>query len=140
MRAVLAAVLALAPAPHGFDVGELATRVREIGGQGLAGYDSRRAAYDLKKLRSKELVAKLGRSRRYQVLPDGLRTIAALVVLRDKVLKPLLAALANPLTATPIRPRVGRRPKHWTRSDVHYQALRLTMHALLADLQVTAAA
>jgi len=39
----------------------------------------------------------------YQVPPDGLRTIAALVVLRDKVIKPLLAGTAQP--------KMGRKPK-----------------------------
>ena len=139
MRAVLTAVLALAPSPRGFSVGELAAKVRELGGRDLREYSVRRAAYDLKKLRGKELVTKLGRSQRYELSVTGLRTIAALVVLRDKVLKPLLAALASPLTAAPIRPRRGRKPRDWTRVDDHYQALRLTMHALLADLQVAAA-
>ena len=85
MRTVLAAVLALALAPRGFTLGDLAGKVREIGGQALADYGLRPAAYDLRKLRGKELVAKPGRTRRYVVPEPGLRTLTALVVLREQV-------------------------------------------------------
>jgi len=112
MRTVLAAVLALALAPSGFTVGELARKVQEIGGRSRPQYSVRQAADDLKKLRAKGLLTKRGRSRRYQVAQQGLRIIAGLVILRDKVLKPLLAALANPLAADPARPKQGRKPKN----------------------------
>ena len=52
----------------------------------------RRAAYDLKKLRGKQIVRRVGRTRRYEPLPTGLKAITALVVLRNKAIKPLLAA------------------------------------------------
>lgn len=139
MRTVLSAVLALAPAPGGFTVGELARKVQEMAASWLPEYSVRQAAYDLKKLRAKELVRKLGRSRRYQVPHQGLRIIAGLVILRDKVLKPLLAALANALVANPGRPKQGRRPKTWSSIDEHYQTLRITMYALLRDLHFAAA-
>lgn len=135
-RAVLAAVLTLAPAPLGFTAGDLAKQVREIAGQAMPDYDARRAAYDLQKLRGKNLVAKLAHSRRYEVPEAGLRTITALAVLRDKVLKPLLAALANPLESARLRPRQGRKPKAWTRIDDLYQSLRITLHALLGELHL----
>ncbi len=90
----------------------------------------------MKKLRGKQLVVKVERSRRYQVPADGLRTMTALVVLREQVLKPLLAAAADPHASDPSRPRQGRKPKHWSSLDDHYQTLRITLHALLADLGV----
>ncbi len=139
MRTVLAAVLALALAPGGFTVADLARKVREIGGRNLPEYSVRQAAYDLKKLRAKDLLTKLDRSRRYQVPQWGLRIIAGLVILRDKVLKPLLAALTNPLAPDPARPKQGRKPKTWSSIDEHYQTLRITMHALLGDLHFAAA-
>lgn len=136
MRTVLAAVLALALAPGGFTVADLARKVREIGGRSLPEYTVRQATYDLKKLRAKDLLTKVDHSRRYQVPQSGLRIIAGLVILRDKVLRPLLAALANPLAADP---RQGRKPKDWSSIDQHYQTLRITMHALLGDLGFAAA-
>jgi hypothetical protein len=139
MRTVLTAVLALAPTPRGFTVGELTAKVREIGGQAFRDYGVRQAAYDVKKLRAKQFVERPSHSRRYQVLDHGLRTITALVVLREKVLKPLLAAASQPIATAPVRRRLGRKPKTWSPIDEHYQTLRLTMHALLTDLHVAAA-
>ncbi len=114
-RTALAAVLALAAAPAGFTAGELAAKAWELGGPANSGYDSRRAAYDLKKMRGKGLVTRIDRSHRYQLLPDGVATITALVVLREKVLRPLLAATAYPLE--PIRLKTGRKPRFWDRAQ-----------------------
>jgi hypothetical protein len=139
MRTVLAAVLALALMPRGFTVGELAAKVQEIGGQAFRDSGVRQAASDVKKLRAKHLVARPGHSRRCQVLDHGLRTITALVVLRETVRKPLLAAVSHPIATGPIRRTVGRKPKTWNPIDEHYQTLRLTMHALLNDLHLAAA-
>jgi hypothetical protein len=136
MRLVLEAVMALALAPHGFTAGELAHQVQAMGGPTMRDYDARRAAYDVKKLRGKDLIAKVAQSRRYQVLADGLRSITALVVLRERVLKPLLATVVHPPGNDPTRPKQGRKPKHWRALDDHYQTLRITMHALLNDLHV----
>jgi hypothetical protein len=91
LRAVLHAVIALASAPHGFSVSELATKVRELRGLETQAYKPRQAAYDLKKLRGKQWVAAIGKSRRYQAAPLGLRTMTALLVLREKVFRPLVA-------------------------------------------------
>lgn len=133
-RTTLAAMLALAAAPHGFTAGELAAKVRELGGPALSGYDARRAAYDLKKMRGKDLVTRIERSHRYQLLPDGVATITALVVLREEVLRPLLAATRYPLT--PIRLKTGRKSRLSDRAQDHYQRLRRQMYALLTDLRV----
>ena len=76
IRAALAAALALAPAPGGFTAAEHAARVRQMAGQD--GYTTRQAAYDLRKLRGKELVDKPGRTRRYHVPPPAARTISRL--------------------------------------------------------------
>jgi len=92
LRAVLNAVIALASAPHGFTVSGLAAKVCELLGLAPQAYKPRQASYDLKKLRGKQWVQPIAKSRSYQVAPDGLRTMTALLVLREKVLRPLLAA------------------------------------------------
>jgi hypothetical protein len=61
-------------------------------------YGACRAAYDIKKLRGKGIVRKIGGSRRYEPLPEGLRAVIALVVLRETVIRPLLAASTRPET------------------------------------------
>jgi hypothetical protein len=58
------------------------------------------AAYDIKKLRGKDLLSKLPESRRYSLPPQAVPTIAALVIIREKLLRPTLAASANPLSDT----------------------------------------
>ena len=88
---------------------------------------------------NKDLVVKLAHSHRYQVTGTGLRTITALVVLHDKVLKPLLAALSKPSETAQLRARQGRKPKAWSRLDDLYQNLRLTLHALLGELHIAQA-
>ncbi len=88
-RAVLAAALALAIAPGGFTVADFTAKVRAMTGQ--AGYTTRNAAYDLRKLRCKHLAGKPGRTRRYHISPGAARIISALLTLREHVIAPLLA-------------------------------------------------
>jgi hypothetical protein len=128
IRATLAAVLALTAAPGGFTVADLAAKVQAMGGQ--TGYTIRQAAYDLRKLRGKDLIVKPGRSRRYQVPPPAARTIAGLLALRDQVIGPILAGVRSP--------RLGRKPAHWTAIDRDYETLRIGMQTLFHDLGITA--
>jgi len=94
IRDALAAVLALSPAPDGFTIGEFTVKVHAMTGQTSSSYSTRQAAYDLRKLRGKQLVDKPGRSRRYHVPPHAARTIAALLTLRDHVIAPILAGVS----------------------------------------------
>jgi len=78
------------------------------GEQDEHGSTTRQAAYDLRKLRGKQLVVKPGQARRYHVPPAiAARTIAALLTLREHVIAPILAGVR--------RPGPGRPPKHLTR-------------------------
>jgi hypothetical protein len=86
LRAVAEAVIALAPQPDGFTAEELATRVRTQQGRTMAKYNARKAAYDLRKLRGKPLVQRIAKTRRYRVRRPGIRTLAALLILREKSL------------------------------------------------------
>ena len=126
-RTTLAAVTALAAAPEGFTVADLAGKVHAMTGD--PGYTVRQAAYDLRKLRGHDLVAKPGRTRRYHVPPREQRTITALLVLRQHVIAPIVAGVRSP--------RLGRKPAHWTAVDRDYESLRVGMQALFADLAIT---
>ncbi len=132
MRATLAAVTALSPAPKGFTVAELAARVHAMTGRTEADYTTRQAAYDLRKLRAKAIVVKPDRSRRYQVPPGAVRTITALTTLRDQVLAPILAGTRS---APPVRER-----RAWSAVEHDYEALRIAMEALFNDLGIATAA
>jgi hypothetical protein len=127
MRAVFEAVLTLMPMPNGFSRAQLADRVREILG---SDYTPRQATYDLKKLRAKNLIRRVARSRRYETTSSGLPTITGLIVLREKVIKPVLAGAG--------RPRLGRPPKHRNPIDEHYRCLQRQMRSLLKELRIAA--
>jgi hypothetical protein len=74
------------------------------------------AAYDLHKLRGKSLVELIGKTRRHRVRRSGIRTLAALLallILREKVIKPVLARVCLP--------KRGRPPKNVHPLGVHDQ-------------------
>jgi hypothetical protein len=127
MRHVTAAVIALSTLPGGFTASQLAARVRDSGD---SDYQSRQAAYDLKKLRGKEMVRRIGNSRRYEPTPAGLKAMTALLVLRDKVVKPLLAASreTNPT----------HMPQNPTPLDQHYETIRVGMKGVFRELGLAA--
>jgi hypothetical protein len=108
VRAALAAALALAVAPQDYSV--------------------RQGAYDLRKLRGKQLVIKPGRTRRYHLPEAAARTITALLTIRDKVIAPLAAGIRTP--------RWGGMPKNWTAIDRDYETLRRDMQTLLNHLGI----
>ncbi len=117
------AVVALSVAPHGFQCADLAAKVQEnIASQS----SSRQAAYDLKKLRGKNLVHKIQNSRRYQPVPQALRQMTALLVLRDKVIKPVLAGAG--------KTRPGPKPKYQNQADLHYANLQTEMRNLFQTI------
>jgi hypothetical protein len=102
MRWVAEAVIALSAASDGFTASDLAARV----------------------------VQRIGATRRYEAGPAGLKAITALVVLRDKAIKPLLAA------AQELRPRRGAHNP--TPLDAHYDALRTAMRGVFHELGIAA--
>lgn len=129
MRAALSAVLALGPSPLGFGVSQFRAKVLVMTGQSAADYSARHAAYDLKKLRAKHLLTKMGRSRRYELCPSSMRSIAALEILRDYVIRPILAGVRatrfEPPTLSPIL-------------DRHYERLRLDILPVFEELGIAA--
>jgi len=128
-RLAAEAVLALSPSPAGFTSADLAEQVRVMSGSEST-YGARRAAYDIKKFRAKAIVRKIERSRRYELLPEGVRALTPLLVLRDKVIRPLLAASSQP--EPPLQ------PANPTPIDHHYERVRAAMHGLFTELGIAA--
>ncbi len=126
MRWVIESVIALSPSPGGFTASDLANQVRVLSKQSESEYGARRAAYDLKKLRGKKIVRRIGKTRRYESMPKGLRAMAALVVLRNKAIKPLLAA------AQELRPSRGAQNPRAL--DTHYESIRSAMQGVFQEL------
>lgn len=130
MRRVAEAVLALSAAPAGFTSSDLAQQVHSMRHQPESDYGVRRAAYDIKKLRAKGMVRKIGKSRRYEPVPEGLRALTALLLLREHIIRPLLAASGQPEPPS--------KPAHPTQVDHHYENLRAGMRGLFNELGLAA--
>ncbi len=127
MRAVVEALLNLAPNPNGFTLKELAATTQRHFPQP---YTVRHAAYDVAKLRGKTFVQRIDTTRRYRVPPDSIRTLAALFILREKLIKPVIAGAA--------KPRVGRPPKFLHPIDEHYQTLQRELLRTFQTLKLAA--
>jgi DNA-binding transcriptional ArsR family regulator len=126
MRAVSEALLALAPKPGGFTLAELAAKVRALFPESPLDYAPRHASYDLSKLRGKALVERVDRSRRYLIPQRGIRILGGMLILREKVIKPVLSGLG--------KLRVGRPPKNIHPLDQHYMNLQQEMRHTLETL------
>jgi hypothetical protein len=99
-----------------------------MSGESDSAYGTRRAAYDIKKLRAKGRVQKIGASRRYEALQEGVRALTALLV--EQVIRPLLAASTRPKTDSKLMDP--------TPTDRYYENLHVGMHQLFTELGVAA--
>jgi len=125
MRKVCEAALALAPKPGGFSAKELAERTSDLMNRN---YTARQAAYDLNKLRGKAIVISRENSRRYSLSSYGIRVLAGLHILREKVIKPVLAGIC--------KKSAGRPPQNMRSIDIRYDNLRNEMFSLLTELNL----
>jgi len=130
MRRVAEAILALSASPQGFTSSNLVLQIGSTTGKPESEYGLRRAAYDIKKLRAKGMVRRIGKSRRYEVIPEGLGSLTALLVLREKIIRPLLAASGQP--------EPPAKPANPVPADHHYETLRVGMRDLFTDLGIAA--
>jgi hypothetical protein len=121
-RHVVDAVLGLATHPDGFTVGQLAQAVRERTGWTAPQYSTRKASYDLAKLKAKRLVVQIPHTHRYRCQSPAIRVMCAYLILREKVIKPLLAGILRPN---------GRPPKNTHPVDRHYVNLRVELNQTL---------
>jgi hypothetical protein len=128
MAAVMESVVALSTQPGGFTSGDLAVKMQEQLRVSADDYQPRHAAYDLKKLRGKMLVCKIGKSRCYEAPAEALRTLVALGMLREKVLKPVLRN----------RNLQGPPPRSNNPVDHHYYNLRQEMQRLFKTMKIAA--
>ena len=76
------------------------------------------------------MVERVGKTRAYRATQAGLKAIAVLVVLREKAIRPLLAAAQENR-----QPRGSQSP---TALDRHYETVRVGMAGILRELGVAA--
>ncbi len=127
---VARAVLALSTTPGGFSASTFANHMRRQTAGSPQDYGPRQAAYDLKKFRGKGFVRLVGKTRRYEPTPDGLRLISALMVLRERVLEPVTRSIVN---VAPTQPATNP-----TSLDQRYQSIREQMREVFRDLGLAA--
>jgi hypothetical protein len=130
MRAAMEAVIALSIQPQGFTASELTVKVKEILGDAGTAYHPRQASYDMKKFRGKELVRRINHSHFYEATPEGLRAMVAFLVLREKVLIPLLAGVG--------RRKPGRKPINRGEIDIHYENIQTEMRKIFEIIRIAA--
>ena len=127
-RAVMSALIALSLNPYGFTASELSEMVGKI--LKTTNYHSRQASYDLKKFRGKGLVRRIGHSHQYEATEIGLRSITAFLILRNKILIPLLSG-AEKIINKP-------KPRSMYEIDVHYKNIQSEMQEVFDILKVAA--
>jgi hypothetical protein len=99
--ALFSAVGAFAFAPMGFSNRQLRERVAALHDPGPKGYSPGRMTYDLRRLVRKRLIARLGRSHRYQLTDLGRRVALFMAKSYARVVRPLLDRLEPSLPAEP---------------------------------------
>jgi len=130
MQAVMEDVIGLSANPRGFTAADLAGSVKEILGKSVPDYQARQASYDLKKLRAKDLVRLIRNSRYYEATPEGLRAMAGFVVLREKVLIPLLGGAGNG--------KPGLKSTNRSQIDIHYENVQREMQKIFKIIGIAA--
>ena len=131
MRCVMDTVVALSSCPEGFTLEQVAAGVRSRMHWHRGRYERRRAAYDLKKLRAKRLVAKRKKSRRYEVAPESVGLLCGMATLHDRVLVPVLTLMSRGQNHAALQP-----DPHPV--DQHYEQIRLAALEILRRLGVAA--
>jgi len=129
LRSVADALLALSTRPGGFTAAHLVQQIRERH-KDRQEYGQRQALYDLAKFTAKGLVSHKPRMRCYQIVPTAVRALAAYLIIRERVLKPILAGAGCK--------RLGRPPKNIDPLDTHYLNLRSELFATLEKLGIAA--
>ena len=84
------AVIGLSPSPQGFGIAALTARVGEITG---LSYQSHGRLRTISESCGKGFMHKVEHTRCWEATAVGLKTMAGIVVLREKVIKPLLAGI-----------------------------------------------
>jgi len=69
-------------------------------------------------------------SQRYEATPSGLKALAALIILREKIIKPLLAAAQGG--------KRSRTPRNPTPLDLHYECVRVGIQGVFQELGLAA--
>jgi hypothetical protein len=129
LRAVFHALCTLGMAPHGFGSQDLAHMVCQQTGWDPTVYARRHAAYDMAKLRGKDLITRIGRTRRYQLVITPTNTAFAAILLHEQMV-PTISLVAHKAT------QADRTPQH--ERDQRYVQLHQALLATMREIGMAA--
>ena len=130
LRAVFHALCTLGMAPHGFGSQDLAHMVCQQTGWDPTVYARRHAAYDMAKLRGKDLITRIGRTRRYQLVITPTNTAFAAILLHEQLMVPTISLVAHKAT------QADRTPQH--ERDQRYVQLHQALLATMREIGMAA--
>lgn len=124
VHALLQALLIHRLLPHGFTNRELRTLIAPLLGAPTEDITAGKMTYDLRRLRAHGLIARIPRTRRYQVTDTGLNHALLFTHAHDHLLRTGLAEITDPDPPTPSRLRVADRAYQAAFDDLaHYAHL-----------------
>jgi hypothetical protein len=122
VHALLQALLIHRLLPRGFTSRELRTFIAPLLGQAPEDITAGKMTYDLRRLREHGLIARIPRTRRYQVTDTGLHDALLFTHAHDHLLRPGLAQTADPSPPAPAKLRAAARAYQAAYDDLARQA------------------
>ncbi|WP_427019417.1 hypothetical protein ACQCSX_22890 (plasmid) [Pseudarthrobacter sp. P1] len=98
-HALLSALLVFRLQPYGFTNGDLRTLAAELRGLDPGGVSAGQMTYDLRRLKTRNLITRIEGTHRYRVTDHGLDTAKFLTCVQDRILRTGLAELNSPAPA-----------------------------------------
>jgi hypothetical protein len=122
VHALLQALLIHRLLPRGFTNRELRTLIAPLLGNNPEDITAGKMTYDLRRLREHGLIARIPRTRRYQVTDTGFHDALLFTHAHDHLLRPGLAQLTDPSPPAPSRLRTAARAYQAAYDDLARQA------------------
>jgi hypothetical protein len=124
VHALLQALLIHRLLPHGFTNRELRTLIAPLLGTTTEDITAGKMTYDLRRLRAHGLIARIPRTRRYQITDTGLQHALLFTHAHDHLLRTGLAEITDPDPPIPTRLRAAHRAYQTAFDDLaHYAHL-----------------
>lgn len=121
--AVMKCVLALAIKPDGYSAKDISLLMKErLDKKQSSAYTPAKAAYDLRKLRGKALVEKIGNGRKYKTTKKGIETVVGILSITQKILPTILSSINKTV--------LSGNPEEMNELDNHYIKIKDEINAI----------
>jgi len=120
LMTVLGVTIEMAKQPNGFASAELYAQV--VDRLQNQAYTKSQLSYDLRKLKAKEIIEKVPASHRYKFSKNGIQKAVGLLVFRNEIIQPVLAATYLTKKRGP-KPRLSPRDQLYRNIQINLEAL-----------------